>query len=91
VPGVEVKLVDGEMRLKAPTMFSRYTSKPFLFWLDANMNDRYISTDPTQTEKAFDADGFFKTGDCAEKIGDSYVLHGRANIDGNEPSPNNSE
>lgn len=28
VPGVEVKLVEGELRLKAPTMFSRYES-PF--------------------------------------------------------------
>jgi len=64
VPGVEVKLVDGEVRLKAPSMFSRY-----------------ISDDPTQTEKAFDSDGFFKTGDCAEKIGDCYKLYGRANID----------
>ncbi|KFY69362.1 hypothetical protein V496_00297 [Pseudogymnoascus sp. VKM F-4515 (FW-2607)] len=64
VTGVEVKLVDGEMRLKAPSMFSRY-----------------ISDDPTLTEKAFDSEGFFKSGDCAEKIGDTYVLHGRANID----------
>ncbi|KFY18238.1 hypothetical protein V492_00058 [Pseudogymnoascus sp. VKM F-4246] len=64
VSGVEVKLVDGEMRLKAPSMFSRY-----------------IADDPTLTEKAFDSEGYFKTGDCAEKIGDTYVLHGRANID----------
>ncbi|KAG0645085.1 Acyl-synthetase family member [Hyphodiscus hymeniophilus] len=64
VPGVEVKLVDGEMRLKAPSMFLRY-----------------LSDDPMQTEKAFDSDGFFKTGDCAEKLGDSYKLYGRANID----------
>ncbi|KAH8646949.1 hypothetical protein BGZ60DRAFT_570534 [Tricladium varicosporioides] len=64
VPGVEAKIVDGEMRLKAPTMFSRY-----------------ISTDPTVTEKAFDSDGFFKTGDCASKVGDCYTLHGRASID----------
>jgi non-ribosomal peptide synthetase component E (peptide arylation enzyme) len=45
---------------------------------------RYLSDDPTQTEKAFDSEGFFKTGDCAEKLGDSYILHGRANIDGLE-------
>ncbi|OBT76381.1 hypothetical protein VF21_03597 [Pseudogymnoascus sp. 05NY08] len=64
VTGVEVKLVDGEMRLKAPSMFSRY-----------------ISDDPTLTEKAFDSEGYFKSGDCAEKVGDTYVLHGRANID----------
>ncbi|PMD21337.1 acetyl-CoA synthetase-like protein [Hyaloscypha hepaticicola] len=64
VPGVEVKLVEGEMRLKAPSMFSRY-----------------LSDDPTLTEKAFDSEGFFKTGDCAEKLGDCYLLHGRANID----------
>ncbi|EKD12998.1 uncharacterized protein L3040_007081 [Drepanopeziza brunnea f. sp. 'multigermtubi'] len=64
VPGVEVKLVDGEMRLKAPTMFSRY-----------------ISDDPTHYERAFDEEGFFKTGDCVEKVGNCYVLHGRANID----------
>ncbi|CAG8976830.1 hypothetical protein HYALB_00009094 [Hymenoscyphus albidus] len=64
VPGVEVKLVEGEMRLKAPTMFSHY-----------------ISDDPAQTRKAFDEEGFFKTGDCAEKVGDCYVIHGRANID----------
>ncbi|KFY31419.1 hypothetical protein V493_01126 [Pseudogymnoascus sp. VKM F-4281 (FW-2241)] len=64
VTGVEVKLVDGELRLKAPSMFSRY-----------------ISDDPTLTEKAFDSEGFFKTGDCAEKVGDTYVLYGRANID----------
>jgi malonyl-CoA/methylmalonyl-CoA synthetase len=47
-------------------------------------NKRYISYDPTQTEKAFDSEGFFKTGDCAEKLGDCYLLHGRANIDGIE-------
>jgi malonyl-CoA/methylmalonyl-CoA synthetase len=34
------------------------------------------------TEKAFDSEGFFKSGDCAKKVGDSYVLYGRANIDG---------
>ena len=50
----------------------------------ADRTKRYISTDPTNTQKAFDPEGFFKTGDCAEKIGDSYVLHGRANIDGIE-------
>ncbi|KAJ6787096.1 hypothetical protein PWT90_10884 [Aphanocladium album] len=64
VSGVEVKLVDGEMRLKSPAMFTRY-----------------ISDDPTLTNKAFDEEGFFKSGDCAELIGDSYILHGRANID----------
>ncbi|CZT00093.1 uncharacterized protein RAG0_08240 [Rhynchosporium agropyri] len=64
VPGVEVKIVGGEMRLKAPTMFSRY-----------------LSDDPTQTEKAFDSEGFFRTGDCAEELGGCYILHGRANID----------
>lgn len=42
----------------------------------------YISDDPTLTDKAFDEEGFFKSGDCAELVGDSYVLHGRANIDG---------
>lgn len=47
-----------------------------------NKGIRYISDDPTLTEKAFDEEGFFKSGDCAEKVGDSYVLHGRANIDG---------
>lgn len=39
------------------------------------------------TEKAFDSEGFFKSGDCAEKIGDTYVLHGRANIDGSNSLP----
>lgn len=53
---------------------------------------RYISDDPTLTDKAFDEEGFFKSGDCAELVGDSYVLHGRANIDGlktllNIPTP----
>ncbi|KAL2067236.1 hypothetical protein VTL71DRAFT_1660 [Oculimacula yallundae] len=64
VPGVEVRLVEGEVRLKAPTMFSRY-----------------LSEDPTQTEQAFDSEGYFKTGDCAEKLENCYILHGRANID----------
>ncbi|CEJ91338.1 hypothetical protein VHEMI07056 [[Torrubiella] hemipterigena] len=70
VPGVEVKLVDGEMRLKAPTLFTKY-----------------ISDDTTLTEKAFDEDGFFKSGDCATLNGNSYTLHGRANIDGLEIHP----
>jgi malonyl-CoA/methylmalonyl-CoA synthetase len=34
------------------------------------------------TDKAFDEEGFFKSGDAAELVGDCYVLHGRANIDG---------
>ncbi|KAG9241504.1 hypothetical protein BJ878DRAFT_545189 [Calycina marina] len=63
VPGVEIRIVDGEMRLKSPSMFQRYLG------------------DPAQTEKAFDCEGYFRTGDCAEKMGDSYTLHGRANID----------
>jgi malonyl-CoA/methylmalonyl-CoA synthetase len=33
------------------------------------------------TDKAFDEEGFFKSGDAAELVGDCYVLHGRANID----------
>lgn len=53
-------------------------------WAKKSINKviRYISDDPTLTDKAFDEEGFFKSGDCAELVGDSYVLHGRANIDG---------
>ncbi|PBP28706.1 hypothetical protein BUE80_DR000424 [Diplocarpon rosae] len=64
VPGVEVKLVDGELRIKAPTMFSRY-----------------ISDDSTHNQSAFDSEGFFRTGDSAEYLGDCYRLHGRSSID----------
>ncbi|KAK6585696.1 hypothetical protein PZA11_002423 [Diplocarpon coronariae] len=68
VPGVEVKVVDGEMRIKAPTMFSREIQ-------------RYISDDPAHNKNAFDSEGFFKTGDSVEYLGDCYRLHGRTNID----------
>ena len=44
----------------------------------------YIADDTSLIEKAFDAEGYFKTGDCVEKIGESYKIHGRANIDGLE-------
>jgi long-subunit acyl-CoA synthetase (AMP-forming) len=47
-----------------------------------NKGVSYISDDPTLTNKAFDEEGFFKSGDCAKMVGHSYVLHGRANIDG---------
>jgi malonyl-CoA/methylmalonyl-CoA synthetase len=82
VPRVEVKVVDGQMRLKAPSMFSRLV-------IDLAPNDcrltytiRYLSHDSNLTENSFDEHGYFITGDCAEKLGDSYKLHGRANIDG---------
>jgi malonyl-CoA/methylmalonyl-CoA synthetase len=86
VTGVEVKLVDGEMRLKSPSMFSRYEPCHLPLLSRISHRKRYICDDPTQTEKAFDSEGFFRTGDCAEKLGDSYILYGRVNIDGHNPS-----
>jgi malonyl-CoA/methylmalonyl-CoA synthetase len=83
VPGVEVKIVNGEMRLRAPTMFSRYLS-PAEDTEIMLTSIRYLSDDPSLTAKSFDEEGYFLTGDCAEMIGDSYKLHGRANIDGLE-------
>lgn len=78
-----MKLVDGEMRLKGPTMFTRYELLT-LAQKSTKQGISYISEDPTLTGKAFDEEGFFKSGDCAEMVGGSYVLHGRTNIDGLE-------
>ena len=37
---------------------------------------RYIDN-PEATKKAFDADGYFKTGDLARRQDDEYILEGR--------------
>ncbi len=45
---------------------------------------RYISEHPNAFEAALDSEGFFKTGDLAEKCGahlSNYVIHGRASVD----------
>ncbi|OAG37622.1 hypothetical protein AYO21_08230 [Fonsecaea monophora] len=65
-PGVEVKLSEGdEGEILART--------PFMF-------SRYLF-DPVATANAHDADGYFKTGDIARKVGPYYFILGRQSID----------
>jgi non-ribosomal peptide synthetase component E (peptide arylation enzyme) len=61
-------------------MFSRYGKPLALHSTDTYLFRRYLQSD--QTEKAFDSEGFYKSGDCAEKLEDCYIIHGRASIDG---------
>ncbi|OAP64200.1 hypothetical protein AYL99_00172 [Fonsecaea erecta] len=67
VPGVELKLSDGdsygELLVRSPYMFSKY-----LF-------------DTEATRDAHDADGFFKTGDILRREGAYYFVVGRASVD----------
>lgn len=73
------------MRLKAPTMFSRHESNHSILSTNTYVLGRYLQSD--QTEKAFDSEGFYISGDCAEKREDCYVMQGRASIDGIEVFP----
>jgi cyclohexanecarboxylate-CoA ligase len=54
-PQVQIRVVDGELRVKAPQLFLGY--------LDASLD-----------ASAFDADGFFRTGDLGQLDADGYVL-----------------
>lgn len=54
VPGVEVRVVDGELRLRGPQCFAGYT-------------------DPELDVEAFDADGWFCTGDLGFVDDEGYV------------------
>ena len=54
-PDVEIRVVDGEIRVRAPQLFHGY--------LDARLD-----------AEAFDADGFFRTGDLGHLDTDGYVV-----------------
>ena len=54
-PGVQARIVDGEIRLKGPQCFEGYL-------------------DPSLDEKAFDEDGWFRSGDLGEIDGDGNVF-----------------
>ncbi len=54
-PQAQIRVVDGELRVKAPQMFLGY--------LDASLDG-----------PAFDADGFFRTGDLGHLDADGYVV-----------------
>lgn len=41
---------------------------------------RYLD-DEEATKRAFDNEGYFRTGDLLRRIGDEYVFEGRASID----------
>jgi long-subunit acyl-CoA synthetase (AMP-forming) len=42
---------------------------------------RYIN-DVEGTKASLTADGYFKTGDIAEKVGEHYFIKGRSSVDG---------
>ncbi|UPL03013.1 hypothetical protein LCI18_013947 [Fusarium solani-melongenae] len=66
LPGVEVKLTDGEegeIYSKSPHMFTRYLQNP------------------KATAESFTPDGWFKSGDIARREGEYYFILGRASID----------
>ncbi|KAI1616648.1 hypothetical protein EDD36DRAFT_142252 [Exophiala viscosa] len=66
VPGVELKLSDGddgELLVKSPNMFAKY-----LF-------------DPEATAEAHDEAGYFKTGDICRRENGYYYIIGRASVD----------
>lgn len=64
LPGVEVKIVDSEVRVKSAGMFTEYFKRP------------------EDTLSAFDSEGWFRTGDFAEKdLENSYKILGRASVD----------
>jgi acyl-CoA synthetase (AMP-forming)/AMP-acid ligase II len=54
-PEVQIRVVDGELCVRAPQLFRGY--------LDARLDD-----------EAFDADGFFRTGDLGHLDADGYVV-----------------
>ncbi len=50
------------------------------------MASRYLF-DPVATANAHDADGFFKTGDIARKVGRYYFILGRQSVDSKSDFP----
>ncbi|UKZ70905.1 uncharacterized protein TrAtP1_011876 [Trichoderma atroviride] len=66
IPGIEVKLTDGNHG-------EICVRSPFML-------RKYIG-DKEKTKAAFDADGYFKTGDFAERKDGEFIFSGRANAD----------
>ena len=64
--GVEVKLAEGDE--------GEVLMKSF------NMSSKYLH-DPEATRNAYDANGYFKTGDIARREGKYYFITGRASVD----------
>ncbi|KAH6604034.1 acyl- synthetase [Trichoderma cornu-damae] len=67
-PGVTVMLSDGdhgEILVKSPTMF---------------IGQVYMDDDQA-TRASFDDNGFYKTGDCARRVGQDYYFEGRISCD----------
>ncbi|GIK06541.1 putative NRPS-like protein biosynthetic cluster [Aspergillus viridinutans] len=66
VPGVTVKLSEGD--------------HGELLIKGPSMFSHYLN-DEAATRAAFDDEGFYRTGDLAHRVGDQYVLDGRASAD----------
>ncbi|KAK6369515.1 hypothetical protein LTS17_009421 [Exophiala oligosperma] len=66
VPGVELKLSEGNQG-------ELLVKSPYMF-------AKYLH-DPDATKNAHDEDGWFKTGDIAQRHGDLYTIVGRASVD----------
>jgi hypothetical protein len=61
-------------------MFSKYGPTPWQDVVADNSAARYIY-DIEGTQKSLTTEGFFKTGDVAEKVGDIHFLKGRKSVD----------
>ncbi|KIW79440.1 hypothetical protein Z517_06052 [Fonsecaea pedrosoi CBS 271.37] len=74
VPGsVGIKNPGTESYLEGGDQGEVHVRSPFMF-------SKYIN-DIEGTKKALTDDGFFKTGDIAERVGDLYFLKGRSSVD----------
>ena len=71
-------------------MFSKYGPT---YWQDIaadNSAARYIY-DIEGTQNSLTMEGFFKTGDVAEKVGGVYFLKGRKSVDSKDLDPRGCE